>query len=41
MLYTIIETVRMGDLDPQRYIAAVIDSITRGHSIARIDELLA
>lgn len=39
-LYTIIETARMNGLDPQGYIAAVIDRMACGHPITRIDELL-
>lgn len=40
ILYTIIETARMNGLDPQGYIAAVINRMARGHSNTRIDELL-
>lgn len=39
-LYAIIETARMNGLDPQGYIAAVIDRMARGHPVTRIDELL-
>jgi transposase len=39
MIYTIIETAKMNDLDPYRHLAEVIDRIAT-HPINRIDELL-
>jgi hypothetical protein len=38
-MYTLIETARMNDIDPQAYLRAVIDRIA-DHPMKRIDELL-
>ncbi len=39
VMYTLIETARMNDLDPEAYLRAVIDRIA-DHPMKRIDELL-
>lgn len=39
VMYTLIETARMNDIDPQAYLRAVIDRIA-DHPMKRIDELL-
>ena len=40
IVYTIAETAKLNGLDPEAYIAAVLDRLARGHTIARLDELL-
>ena len=40
IIYTIAETVKLNGLDPEAYIAAVLDRLASGHPINRIDELL-
>ena len=40
IIYTVAETAKLNGLDPQAYIAAVIDRLVRGHTINRIHELL-
>ena len=40
IIYTVAETAKLNGLDPEAYIAAVIDRLCRGHTIDRIDELL-
>ena len=40
IIYTIAETAKLNGLDPEAYIAAVIDRLCRGHTIDRLDELL-
>lgn len=39
-IYTIIESAKLNNLDPEAYLAAVLDRLARGHPINRIDELL-
>ena len=40
IIYTIAETAKLNGLDPEAYIATVLDRLARGHTIARLDELL-
>ncbi len=40
IIYTIAETAKLNGLDPEAYIAAVIDRLCRGHTINRLNELL-
>ena len=40
IVYTIAETAKLNGLDPEAYIAAVLDRLARGHPARRIDELL-
>ncbi|MCB8877395.1 IS66 family transposase [Acidisoma silvae] len=39
-IYTIVESAKLNGLDPEAYIAAVLDRLARGHPMNRIDELL-
>jgi hypothetical protein len=39
-LYTIIESAKLNGLDPEAYLATVLDRLARGHPINRLDELL-
>ncbi|MCO6418605.1 IS66 family transposase [Siccirubricoccus sp. KC 17139] len=38
-IYTVAETATLNGLDPEPYIAAVIDRLARGHTIGRLHEL--
>jgi hypothetical protein len=40
VIYTIAETAKLNGLDPEAYIAAILDRLARGHPIGRLDELL-
>jgi transposase len=40
VIYTLIETAKLNGLDPEAYLADVIDRMAKGHSINRLDELL-
>src|SRR3712207_1265279 len=40
IIYTIAETAKLNGLDPEAYIAAILDRLARGHPINRLDELL-
>ncbi len=40
IIYTIAETAKLNGLDPEAYIAAVLDRLAGGYPISRIDELL-
>jgi transposase len=40
VIYTLIESAKLNGLDPEAYLADVIDRMAKGHSINRIDELL-
>lgn len=40
IIYTVAETAKLNGLDPEAYIAAVLDRLARGHTIDRLDELL-
>lgn len=40
VLYTVIETAKLNGLDPEAYLANVIDRMARGHLSTRLDELL-
>jgi transposase len=39
-LYTVLESAKLNGLDPEAYLADVIDRLTRGHPINRLAELL-
>jgi len=39
-LYTIIESAKLNGLDPEAYLATVLERLARGHPINRLDELL-
>jgi hypothetical protein len=39
-IYTVAETAKLNGLDPEAYIAAILDRLARGHPASRIDELL-
>lgn len=39
-IYTIIESAKLIDLNPEAYLAEVLDRMARGHPITRLDELL-
>ena len=40
IIYTIAETAKLNGLDPEAYIAAVLDRLAHGHPISHLDELL-
>ena len=40
IIYTIAETAKLNGLNPEAYIAAVLDRMARGHTIDKLDELL-
>jgi hypothetical protein len=40
ILYTVLESAKLGGLDPEAYLADVIDRMTKGHPINRLSELL-
>ena len=40
VIYTLIESAKLNGLDPEAYIADVIDRMAKGHPITRLDELL-
>ena len=40
ILYTVLETAKLGGLDPEAYLADVIDRMAKGHPINRLCELL-
>ena len=40
IIYTVAETAKLNGLDPEAYIATVLDRLARGHTIARLGELL-
>ena len=40
ILYTVLESARLNGLDPEGYLADVIDRMARGHPINRLAELL-
>jgi transposase len=40
VIYTIIESAKLNGLDPEAYIAAILDRLARGYQINRLDELL-
>jgi transposase len=40
IIYTIAETAKLNGLDPEAYIAAILDRLARAHPASRIDELL-
>ncbi len=39
-IYTVAETAKLNGLDPEAYIAAILDRLARGHPASRVDELL-
>jgi transposase len=40
IIYTIAETAKLNGLDPEAYIAAILDRLAHGHPISRLNELL-
>jgi hypothetical protein len=40
ILYTVLETAKLNGLDPEAYLANVIDRMAKGHQINRLTELL-
>ena len=40
VIYTLAETAKLNGLDPEAYIAAVLDRLARGHATGRLDDLL-
>jgi transposase len=40
IIYTLAETAKLNGLDPEAYIAAVLDRLVQGHPIDRLDDLL-
>jgi transposase len=40
IFYTIIESAKLQDIDPEAYMADVIDRMAKGHTISRLHELL-
>ena len=40
ILYTLLESAKLNGLDPEAYLADVIDRMAKGHPINRLDELL-
>lgn len=40
ILYTVLESAKLNGLDPEAYLAGVIDRMAKGHSINRLEELL-
>ncbi|MBK1660823.1 hypothetical protein CKO45_21615 [Paracraurococcus ruber] len=40
IIHTIAETAKLNGLNPEAYIASVLDRLANGHPITRIDELL-
>ena len=40
IIYTLAETAKLNGLDPEAYIAAVLDRLARGHKVDRLDDLL-
>jgi hypothetical protein len=40
MVYTVLESAKLNGLDPETYLADVIDRMARGHPINRLAELL-
>jgi transposase len=40
VIYTIIESAKLNRLDPEAYLAEILDPLARGHSMSRLDELL-
>ena len=39
-VYTIIETAKLNGLDPEAYLATVLDRLARGHLNTRLEDLL-
>ena len=40
ILYTVLESAKLNGLDPEAWLADVIDRMARGHAINRLDQLL-
>jgi transposase len=40
ILYTVLETAKLCGLDPEAYLADVIDRMAKGHPVNRLGELL-
>ena len=39
-MYSIVQTVKMNDLNPEVYLRDALSKIAEGHPISRIDELM-
>ena len=39
-MYTIMQTAKMNDLNPEAYLCDTLAKITEGHPISRINELM-
>lgn len=39
-IYSLLETAKLNGVNPQEWLADVLDRIGKGHPISRIDELL-
>jgi len=39
-IYSLLETAKLNDVNPQAWLADVLDRIGKGHPINRIDELM-
>ncbi len=39
-IYTLVETAKLNGLDPERYLATVLDCMARGHRINNLEDLL-
>ena len=40
MIYTVLETAKLNGLDPEAYLASVIDRMAKGHPANKLAELL-
>ncbi len=40
VIYTVAETAKLNGLDPEAYIADVLERLAKGHPINRLDDLL-
>jgi transposase len=40
VIYTVLESAKLNRLDPEAYLADVIDRMAKNHSISRLSELL-
>ena len=40
MIYTVLETAKLKGLDPEAYLAFVLERLAKGHTIDRLDALL-
>ena len=40
VIYTVLETAKLNGLDPEAYLASVLERLAKGHTIARLDAVL-